>query len=141
LKIFVSGDLDEYKIHDLRQAGAEIDGIGIGTRFSAARHAPALEIVYKIAQYNGQGLAKNSPNKTTRPGRKSVTRIARAGRYEQDIVGPLNPAASDLLQPIAGNEPTGTIQRRLAQDISALPEGVKSIRDPEIYPVDFSSIE
>ena len=141
VKIFVSGDLDEYKIHDLRQAGAEIDGIGIGTRFSAARHAPALEIIYKIAQYNGQGLAKNSPDKTTRPGRKSITRIAHAKRYERDTVGPFDPAASDLLQPITVNEPIETIRRRLMQELSALPERVKSIRHPEVYPVDFSSIE
>ncbi len=50
LKIFVSGDLDEFKIYDLPQAGAQIDGFGIGTRFAVSRNAPAIEIVYKIVQ-------------------------------------------------------------------------------------------
>ncbi|MHC4542602.1 MAG: nicotinate phosphoribosyltransferase [Planctomycetota bacterium] len=51
LKIFVSGDLDEFKIEDLRKHGAQIDGFGIGTNFAVSRSAPALEIVYKIVQY------------------------------------------------------------------------------------------
>jgi len=141
LKIFVSGDLDEYKIADLFAAGAEIDGIGIGTRYSAARHAPALEIVYKITEYDGQGLAKTSPQKTTRPGRKTVTRTSNAGQYERDVVGPLRPEMEDLLQSFAEAESTDAVRARLTRELAALPAGVKAIRAPEDYPVDFTESE
>jgi len=138
LKIFVSGDLDEYKVHDLLAAGAEIDGIGIGTRYSTAHQAPAVEIVYKIAQYDGRALSKNSPDKSTRPGRKTITRITHANRYEKDIVAPFDPAATDLLRPFEAAEPIETTRRRLTQQLAALPEPVKSIRNAQRYPVDFS---
>ncbi|UCD49567.1 MAG: nicotinate phosphoribosyltransferase [Phycisphaerales bacterium] len=138
LRIFVSGDLDEYKIRDLLEAGAEIDGIGIGTRYSTGRHAPALEIVYKIVQYHGRNLCKSSPDKVTRPGRKTITRVTDSGRHENDIIGPFDPAAPDLLRPFEAAEPMETIQRRLAQELAALPGPFKAIRDPETYPVHFT---
>lgn len=140
LKVFISGDLDEYKIHDLLNAGAEIDGFGVGTRYSTARHTPALEIVYKITDYNGRDLHKNSPDKTTRPGRKSVVRVTRADRYDKDTVQPFDPKARDLLRSFQTTERTETIQRRLQQELAALPEPVKTIRDPQVYPVDFTEL-
>jgi nicotinate phosphoribosyltransferase len=138
VKIFVSGDMDEYQIHDLLAAGAQIDGIGIGTRYSAARHSPAIEIIYKIARYDGKDLAKTSPNKRTRPGRKSIQRIVHGDRYERDIVGPFHSGGDDLLQPFEATEPMPAIQERLRRELSALPEGVKSLRNPEAYPVQFT---
>ena len=141
LKIFVSGDLDEYKIADLIAAGAEIDGIGIGTRYSAARHAPALEIVYKIAEYGDRGLAKTSPQKATRPGRKTIVRTSNSSRYGRDIVGPFRPEAANLLQPFEQAEPMDVIRKRLMLELAALPDAVRTIRDPEVYPVEFTDPE
>lgn len=137
LKIFVSGDLDEYRIGDLLEQGAQLDGVGIGTRYGAARHAPAIEIVYKIAQYDGKPLAKTSPAKHTRPGRKTVLRVTDDGRYEKDIVSPLDPNAEDLLRPFTSAEPLVDIQQRLTTQLAALPSGVKAIKNPQVYPVDF----
>jgi nicotinate phosphoribosyltransferase len=137
MKIFVSGDLDEYRIHDLLEQGAQINGIGIGTRYGAARHAPAIEIVYKLVQYNGKGLLKTSPDKATRPGRKTIARN-RSDVYEKDIVSPFNPDANDLLEPFTAAECMEIIQQRLQSELSALPQDVKAIRDPETYPVEFS---
>jgi len=77
LKIFVSGDLDEFKIDDLLEQGGQIDGFGIGTRFAVSRFAPAIEIIYKIVQYGSKGVFKTSPGKQTRPGRKTIIRICR----------------------------------------------------------------
>ncbi|MHC4517701.1 MAG: nicotinate phosphoribosyltransferase [Planctomycetota bacterium] len=136
LKIFVSGDLDEYRIHDLLEQGAQIDGIGIGTRYGAARHAPAIEIVYKLIQYDGKGLLKTSPDKQTRPGRKTITR-RKTDRYEKDTVGPFDPNADDLLKPFTSSEPMAVIQQRLRSERAALPQGVTAIRNPETYPVEF----
>lgn len=136
MKIFVSGDLDEYRIGNLLAQGAQIDGIGIGTRYGAARHAPAIEIVYKLVQYDGKGLLKTAPDKHTRPGRKTLTRD-KNDRYEKDIVGPFDPDADDLLIPFTSADPMPTIQQRLRTELAALPPGVKAIQDPGTYPVEF----
>lgn len=136
MSIFVSGDLDEYKIQDLLERGAQIDGIGIGTRYSAARHAPAIEIVYKIIEYDGRSLHKSSPDKETHPGRKTITRIQNE-RYERDFVGPFKPNANDLLGPFRTAEPISTLQERLADDLARLPDEIKAIRSPREYPVEF----
>ena len=53
LRIFASGDLDEFRIADLLEAGAEIDGFGIGTRFTVSQHVPAIGIVYKLVAVRG----------------------------------------------------------------------------------------
>ena len=111
LKIFVSGDLDEFKIDNLLKQGGQIDGFGIGTRFAVSRFAPAIEIIYKIVQYGSKGVFKTSPGKQTRPGRKTIIRITRTrvtretgtskGKYyERDIISPLQSQPSN-----AGSRP------------------------------------
>ncbi len=144
LKIFASGDLDEFKIDDLVRRGAPIDGFGIGTRFAVSRSAPAIEIVYKIVQYGDRGVFKTSPGKQTRPGRKAVTRIlapTRAGgknaHYERDVVQPLQAQTDDLLKPFGSAEEILTIQRRVITELSLLNDSVKAIRNPATYPVEF----
>jgi len=136
LKIFASGDLDEFKIEDLLKQGAQIDGFGIGTNFSVSRWAPAIEIVYKIVQYGQRPVFKTSPGKETRPGRKRITRI-RDKHYKQDIVSPLQPEANDLQVPFKSAEPMPVIQRRLASELALLDDSVKAIRHPQQYPVAF----
>jgi nicotinate phosphoribosyltransferase len=137
IKIFASGDLDEFKIHDLLKAGAQIDGFGIGTRFAVSRFAPAIEIVYKIVQYAGAGLFKSSPDKESRPGRKSITRIKKKF-YEKDIVCPFECSADGLLKPFESPEPIETIQHRLTTELALLPASIKSIRDPTPHPMQWS---
>jgi nicotinate phosphoribosyltransferase len=136
LRIFVSGDLDEFRITDLLAAGAEIDGVGIGTRFTVSQHAPALGIVYKIAQYGDRPLHKTSADKATLPGRKTVVRRGEPV-YESDLVTTLESKADDLLKPFHHAEPMKSVQERLQQEIAALPASVTSIRNPAAYPVQF----
>jgi len=136
LKIFVSGDLDEFKIDDLLRQGAPIDGFGIGTRFAVSRLAPAIEIVYKIVQYGDKGVFKTSPGKHTRPGRKAITRIGDA-HYEKDVVWPLQAHTDDLLEAFESAEDMSAIQRRLAGELSRLDNSIKAIRNPDNYPVEF----
>ena len=133
LKVFASGDLDEFRIAHLREAGAPIDGFGVGTRFTVSQHVPALGIVYKIVQYDERPLYKTSPDKATLPGRKSIVR-----RNGKDVVQPLDPQAGDLLQYFRAAEPTAVVRDRLAGELSALPEPVKDLRDPGPYPVEFA---
>jgi nicotinate phosphoribosyltransferase len=136
LKIFVSGDLDEFKIEDLLSQGAQIDGFGVGTRLAVSRFAPAVEIVYKIVQYGDRGVFKTSPGKETRPGRKTITRV-KSDHYERDIISPLRAKADDLLKPFESAEKMQTIQQRLAAELSALNGSIKAIRNPDKYHIEF----
>jgi nicotinate phosphoribosyltransferase len=136
LRIFASGDLDEFRIAELLQAGAEIDGFGVGTRFAVSQHAPALGIVYKIVQYGDRLLRKTSPEKATFPGRKSILRTGDR-TYERDVIRPFSPDLADLLRPFESAEPMAIIQNRLSRELSALPEFVKALRNPGAYPVEF----
>ena len=138
LKIFVSGDLDEFKIDELRRQNATIDGFGVGTNFCVSRWAPAVEIVYKIVQYGTREVFKTSPGKQTRPGRKTVTRIADK-YYTRDIVSPLRGGPHDLLRPFETVEPMPAIQQRLADELAHFDDSIKTIRAPQNYPVDFES--
>jgi nicotinate phosphoribosyltransferase len=133
LTIFATGDLDEFRIAELLEAGAEIDGFGIGTRFTVSQHAPAIGIVYKIVQYGERPLYKISPEKATLPGRKTIVRT-----YEKDVVTPLDPNARDLLQSFQAAEPMEVVQRRLRNELSALPESVKALWAPAQHPVEFT---
>src|SRR5262245_33810377 len=49
--IFASSGLDEYAIAALLNAGAPIDGFGIGTGMSVSEDAPALDMAYKLSEY------------------------------------------------------------------------------------------
>ncbi len=137
LKIFVSGDLDEFKISDLLASGAEVDGFGVGTRLAVSRFAPAVEIVYKLVQYGRKAVFKTSPGKETRPGRKTIRRIKNR-YYEKDIVSSLDSGTDDLLRQFESSEDMPTIQRRLAAELAALDDSIKAIRDPGSYSVDFA---
>ncbi len=140
LKIFASGDLDEFRIADLLAAGAEIDGFGVGTRFTVSEHAPAIGIVYKIVQYGDRPLHKSSPDKATLPGRKTLVRKSEIHhlKFEMDVVGPLDPNADDLLKPLESTEPMPAIQQRLANELAHLPDATKAIRNPIAYSVEFA---
>jgi nicotinate phosphoribosyltransferase len=136
LEIFASGDLDEFKIADLLEQGAEIDGFGVGTNFSVSRYAPAIEIVYKLVEFGSQKVFKTSPDKATRPGRKSIHRTGQL-HYKKDIVTAFDQSEDDLLQPFLSSEDMLTIQNRLRRELACLDDSVKRIRNPEIYPVEF----
>lgn len=136
LKIFVSGDLDEFRIADLLKADAQIDGFGIGTRFAVSRSAPSAEIVYKIIRYGDKDLLKTSPQKESRPGRKTITRL-KDKYYQKDIVSPLQSGPQDLLQPFESAEQIRIIQERLITELSLLEDSVKAVRNPHEYPVEF----
>lgn len=136
LRILASGDLDEFKIQDMLAAGGQFDGFGVGTHFTVSTHAPSVGIVYKLAQYGDRPLHKDSPEKATLPGRKTILRTGNP-LFEKDTVCPLDPGAEDLLCPFESAEPMETVQQRLQDQIAALPDAVKTIREPGGYPVEF----
>ena len=135
-KIFISGDLDEFRIHDMLAAGGQFDGFGVGTHFAVSKGAPSVGIVYKLAQYDDRPLRKTSPDKVTLAGRKSLLRTG-TSHFEKDTVCPLDLQADDLLRPFVSAESMEIVQQRLQQQIAGLPAPVKTIHNPASYPVDF----
>jgi nicotinate phosphoribosyltransferase len=91
VEIFVSGDLDEDRITSLLAAGARIDTFGVGTSLSTSSDAPSLNVLYKLAEVERDGVvweaAKLSAAKVTYPGRKQVYRATdAAGQYAGDVI-------------------------------------------------------
>lgn len=74
VRIFVSGNLDEFAVHALVASGAPIDGFGVGTRMNTSADQPWLDCAYKLQEYDGAPRRKRSEGKATWPGRKQVYR-------------------------------------------------------------------
>jgi nicotinate phosphoribosyltransferase len=92
VKIFASGDLDEYVIEDLLKKGAKIDSFGVGTRMSTSYDRPYVDVVYKLSGKVEDGVfvpaMKLSKGKITLPGKKQIFRQRdKKGKYAKDIVG------------------------------------------------------
>ncbi len=142
-KIMVSGDLDEYRIRELVNAGAPIDSFGVGTQLATSADAPSMSAIYKIVELEICGIkrftAKYSDDKTSFPGAKQVFRdvardvIARSGECGR---------GEALLRPIilGGRlvEPLPTLAQsrdRAAQSIAQLPPALRELEVAEPWPV------
>ncbi|TVP65076.1 MAG: nicotinate phosphoribosyltransferase [Leptolyngbya sp. LCM1.Bin17] len=144
--IFASGDLDEYEIARLQQAGAPIDGYGLGTKLVTGE---PVNGVYKLVEIDGIPVMKESDSKTTFPGRKQVFRRFEHGQALGDRLGLMDePAAADeqpLLQlvihqgqAVQGYDSLETIAQRTTTSVAHLPASVRRINQPESYPVTIS---
>jgi len=92
VKIFASGDLDEYKIQQLMKQDAKIDAFGVGTRMSTSEDRPYIDAVYKLSGKIENGTfipaMKLSKDKITLPGKKQIFRQKdRNGKYAKDVIG------------------------------------------------------
>ncbi len=152
-RIFVSGDLDEWRIDDLMSEGAPIDGFGVGTALTTSEDAPALGGVYKLVQVDEAGtvrpVMKRSEGKATWPGRKQVWRIASGGSAIRDVVALDTDEAMDgalpLLEPVMRNgtrvappPPLDELRARCRAQVSMLPETLRSVEARPGYPVERS---
>jgi nicotinate phosphoribosyltransferase len=147
VKILVSGGLDEHDIAALLDAGAPIDGFGIGTRLNTSADAPSLDMVYKLVRLDGRDVLKLSTGKGTWVGAKQVIRrVGADGRLAGDTLAlgdePVPAGAVGLLEPVMrGGEllrahpELGEIRARCSAQLEMLPEGVRRLRDPEAYAV------
>ena len=149
-EIFVSGDMDEYRIARVLAAGAPIDGFGVGTQLGTSGDAPSLSGVYKLVELASRPLAKLSQGKQTVPGIKQVFRFDTGGVMERDLVGPAAdpalPGAHPLLEPVmvAGRRvsPGPTLaetRERCRRSVAALPAPLRSLAPAPPYRVDISS--
>lgn len=108
VRIFASGDLDEDRIETLLQKGACIDAFGVGTALSSSSDAPAIGVIYKLADVEKDGEIRNAAKfaheKKTYPGKKQVFRFAlENGTFSHDIIGAEHEAcagAQPLLTPV-----------------------------------------
>jgi nicotinate phosphoribosyltransferase len=84
--IFASGNLDEHAIAALVEAGAPIDGFGVGSRLATSDGAPFFDLVYKLVEFDGRPVLKLSAEKATLPGSKQVWRRQEGNSFAGDVV-------------------------------------------------------
>jgi nicotinate phosphoribosyltransferase len=153
-KIFVSGDLDEWRIAAIVQAGAPVDGFGVGAALSTVSDAPSLGAVYKLVEIERAGravpVAKDSPGKQTPPGRKQVWRIVDGPTAVGDMIeladAPVPRTDGGQPEALLGRVmraghreqpplPVSQIQARHSAEIARLPREVRRLTDAARYPV------
>ncbi len=154
-----SGDLDEYKIEDLKKRGARINAWGVGTRLLTSAGCPYLSGVYKLAAvkegetWSPRIKLSSDPSKVSLPGRCNLWRIIRDGEYLGDYITLAEEepgekfAHGKLYLPMKIRMKKGKVlygegledmKKRAEEEVAKLPEGVKKLRDPERYPVFYS---
>jgi nicotinate phosphoribosyltransferase len=153
VKIFASGDLDEYKIARLLRQGAAIDAFGVGTALGTPGDAPHLSLIYKLVEVERGGkvheAAKFSHAKATYPGRKQVFRhVNSAGQFQSDKIAlegePSHGGEPLLLQVMRGGrrvvpaESASDARIRCITSIAHLPKKYSHISRQEVYPVRYS---
>lgn len=153
VKIFASGNLDEYKIKELLDKKACIDDFGVGTNMGVSSDSPFTDVIYKISEIsNNQGeflpTMKLSKGKVTYPGRKQVYRVKdKDGFYKEDILcleGEKIEAEPLLIcvmkdGKIIYNLPNlAEIQKFLRENLDRLPLQFKRLKDKSFYPVKIS---
>jgi nicotinate phosphoribosyltransferase len=135
VQIVASSSLNEYEIARLLDAGAPIDGFGVGTEMGVSRDVPTVDIVYKLVEYAGRGRVKLAPGKEVLPGRKQVFRVEQHGIATHDVLAGHDEAIAGrpLLEPVmkggvrlpAGRVTLPEVRRRAAREVAALPPRVR----------------
>jgi nicotinate phosphoribosyltransferase len=141
--ITASGDLDEYRIKDLRSAGACIANYGLGTQLVTGN---PVNGVYKLVEIDGIPVMKESSGKMTYPGRKQVFRQLEAGQISHDRLGlatesPL-PGETSLLQLVMQQgeclQPIETltqIRDRTTATVAMIPPDQRALQSNQSMPV------
>jgi len=150
VKIFASGDLDEYKVEDLLRRGAKIDSFGVGTRMSTSEDRPYVDIIYKLSEKmdktgNFVPTMKLSQGKITFPARKQVYRVKdKAGNFVKDIIAlhdekvegtPLLMKVMEHGETVCRLPTLAQIRKNALENLSRMPEKYKRLRGAARYPV------
>jgi len=146
--IFASGDLDEYEIARLKNAGACIDGYGIGTKLVSGN---TVNGVYKLVEIDGIATMKQSSSKQTYPGRKQIYRQETGGTIQKDRLGRAGESCQSNEQPLLQlvmqqgqrlqpPETLEDIQKRTATSVASLPDSTRQLNDPTPLPVEISDV-
>jgi nicotinate phosphoribosyltransferase len=148
VRIFASGDLDEYRVAELLAGGAAIDAFGVGTQLGTSADAPSLSAVYKLVEDADGPKMKLAEGKVTWPGRKQVWRAT-----DRDVIS-LHDEAVDSARPLqvqvmaggrrtdAGSEPLLAARSRCLAALADLPRPLRSLEPSppgeEPWPVELS---
>jgi nicotinate phosphoribosyltransferase len=137
IKIFASGNLDEYAVQALLYAAAPIDGFGVGTRMNTSADQPYLDCAYKLQEYAGRARRKRSEGKATWPGRKQVFRRSDdSGRMAGDTLTlecerqggrPLLATVMRGGRRLAASPPLAEVRAHALRGFDALPPALRSI--------------
>jgi nicotinate phosphoribosyltransferase len=153
VNIFASGDLDEYKIAELLDKGAEIDAFGVGTRMGTSADKPYVDVIYKLCETMSESgafspIMKLSEGKATLPGRKQVFRFKdKKGNFAKDIIAlaeektegePLLVKVMENGELIQDLPSLGEIRALASENLSRLPEKYKKLTNAPAYPVELS---
>ncbi|YAI82940.1 MAG: nicotinate phosphoribosyltransferase [cyanobacterium endosymbiont of Rhopalodia sterrenbergii] len=147
IKIFASGDLDEWKIARLKEAHASIDGYGLGTNLVTGK---PLNGVYKLVEIDGIPTMKQSSDKATYPGRKQIFRTYNEGIIKDDRLGlatvSIERAETPLLQLVMKEgkslfqpESLETIRQRTQKSVESLPFATRHLSQPTSIEVKISN--
>jgi nicotinate phosphoribosyltransferase len=159
VRILASGDLDEWKISELLEAGAAIDSFGVGTSLGSGAGSAdlgiaggALGAVYKEVWYVDEtgteyAKVKIAGIKSTWPGKKEIYRHP---HWEEDIIQLAHEPRPDnyqrLLRPVMRNgemipgslPPLSEIRELAQQNLQMLPLQYRVLSPDQAYPVHFS---
>ncbi|MGB9740535.1 MAG: nicotinate phosphoribosyltransferase [Candidatus Bathyarchaeia archaeon] len=153
VKIFASGDLDEYKVEELLQKGAKIDAFGVGTRMSTSEDRPYVDVIYKLCEHVDKSgrivpAMKLSKGKLTLPGKKQVFRVkGEDGKFKKDVIAlhdekvegePLLVKVMEKGEIVYDLPPLDKIRERAFENLSGLPEKYKKLKGAPTYPVELS---
>lgn len=153
VKIFASGDLDEYKVEELLIEGAKIDAFGVGTKMGTSEDRPYVDIIYKLCErMNEKGefspVMKLSKGKATLPGRKQVFRFKdERSNFVKDVIAledekingePLLVKVMEKGKIVYDLPSLEEIRKGALESFSKLPDKYKKLKDAPRYPVHLS---
>jgi nicotinate phosphoribosyltransferase len=147
IRIFASGNLDEYAIRELMAQGAPIDGFGVGTKLDTSEDVPYLECAYKLMEYAGRPRFKKSQGKATMPGRKQVFRRLEGTKMMMDIITvegdavegiPLLTKVMSGGTRISGRRNLKEIASYTRSQLQSLPPHFRELKTKPPYPVKIS---
>ncbi len=147
IKIFLSGDLDEYAIDDILNKGTVVDAFGVGTKMGTSSDAPYLNGVYKLVEDEYGMKIKTSPGKITLPGKKQTYRIYKNGVMQKDVIAfedekiDGEPILVKYIEngKVIYNDSLNNARERFNQSLSTLPDYLKTIKKSDLaYPFEIS---
>ena len=149
VQIFLSGDLDEYRIKELLDEDTPANAFGVGTRLGTSADAPSLGSVYKLVADQKGVKIKLSTGKATLPGCKQVFRFEKDGVIDHDLIALESEKHSGrpLLRKVMGDgkrleapEPLTALQDRCRDALATLPHDLRSLeKGPTGYTVSNSA--
>jgi nicotinate phosphoribosyltransferase len=153
VRIFASGDLDEFRIAELLKNGAKIDAFGVGTKMGTSADKPYVDVIYKLCETLSEKgvfspIMKLSVGKVTLPGRKQVYRFKDAnGNFSGDMIAladekvkgePLLVKVMEKGEIIYDLPSLDEIRVAAAENLSKLPAKYKELTGAPAYPVKLS---